>query len=186
MTVAQVAINNIYIYFIPRHEDLHIYITTGTNIILLVMLHAAHVSSTQATQIQQVENYRTRLQVHQRYNCTITILLYRAKEKKFPKLQEPPKNSGCQKAGMKQIPHYGLTNWRSHRTKFSRLGGLATEFVKWSIFNLVFNYILNTLMYVCMYVCMYACMNVCMYVRMYVCMYVCMYVWIYVYIYIYT
>ena len=112
MTVAQVAINNIYIYFIPRHEDLHIYITTGTNIILLVMLHAAHVSSTQATQIQQVENYRTRLQVHQRYNCTITILLYRAKEKKNSKTP-----GATQKFWVSKGWHETNSTLRAHKLK---------------------------------------------------------------------
>jgi hypothetical protein len=79
---------------------------------LFVMLHAASVSSTDATQIQQA-----RVQVHQMYNCTITIVLQRANKishtlrnnyqgsTNFQKIQERPKIYGSQKGDMKQIPY---------------------------------------------------------------------------------
>jgi len=47
------------------------------------MLHPAHVSSTEATQTPRAENYGTRVQVHQMYNCTITILLLRANKTSY-------------------------------------------------------------------------------------------------------
>jgi len=38
----------------------------------------------------------------------------------FPKIYEPLQNSNSQKCDVKQVPHWGPTNIRCHRTKFSR------------------------------------------------------------------
>jgi len=36
----------------------------------------------------------------------------------FPKLLEPPPNSGCHKGDMMQVPYWGTKNLRCHHTKW--------------------------------------------------------------------
>ena len=42
----------------------------------------------------------------------------------FPKIWQPPKNSGIQQRDMKPVPHSGCTDIRRHCTEFSHLGFL--------------------------------------------------------------